>query len=274
MSDPARVAAVQRFVEATQCKAFASGCTMRLMSISETVEQQADMLLCSALRLRDQYGRWSAAGGTADVFVTNALDRSVHIITSDYLLHASPVLIRPADGTLKLRMNGVETFSALQSMHTSPLLLVGGAPIIRLRVGNQHFDCTLDTGAPGPVCLSAAAARKIGRCEHMKHTLSQVGVHGERVCSSIIVADVMCGGHAWPALPVFVNEGTVEHTDGYVGMGLLRAFDVLITPRAIGIRLSGLHPRKLHEYDHLSRGACVLGLCIGDGGQLTQEMRE
>ena len=47
----ARDAAIESLLRQRQCLAFTSGCTMRLMSIGATEEQQADMLLCPSIML-------------------------------------------------------------------------------------------------------------------------------------------------------------------------------------------------------------------------------
>ena len=48
--------AIDEFINARGCLAYTSGCTMRLMGIGSTQEQQADMLMCDMLEMRTNLG--------------------------------------------------------------------------------------------------------------------------------------------------------------------------------------------------------------------------
>ena len=244
-----------------RCRAFTSGCTMRLMGIGESRENQAHMLLCPSVHFREAGGVGATqvllspllGRGGGDVFVTNPLRGSIHILTSDYLLHNGPCVIEPrggkADGSGRLRCrvpshvrHGYDLF---------PAHFVGGAFVVPMRVGHgsRVLNVVIDTGASAPlsVCVPVPEATPTHRTVH------QVGVNGERVCSEVMVADVTLGSVVLPQVDVLVNSHPVEGADGYVGMGLLRCFDIYLDQQSIGFRLSGLPPARV---THAAAGSC------------------
>ena len=98
----ARNVSVDReLLQSFRCRAFTSGCTMRLMGIGETVENQADMLLCPSISFD---GKKDVDIIDADVVVTNPLPGSPHILTMDYLLHRSPCVVLPRTGNIYFRL--------------------------------------------------------------------------------------------------------------------------------------------------------------------------
>lgn len=256
-----RARAVDAFLRHSGCDAYTSGCTMRLMGIGSIVEQQADMLLCDALRFANVDGRFvapkSGGGreGRGDVLVTNPLPSSVHILTCDYLLHMAPCCLSMRDATLELNMSQARHFAVASSFRTAPLVVVGGAPVIDVRIGMEDFRCTVDTGAPGAICLGLDAAPRLTACVNRARSLRQRGVNGESICSSVVVASASIVGLEAPDAVVLVNDTRVDHTDGYVGMGFLRAFDILLTHTHIGFRLSGLPAKRVHDFP-TSEKAC------------------
>ena len=271
VSDEQRAVAVDAFLARASCRAFTSGCTMRLMGISNTVEQQADMMLCAPVSFRAASG-WMrrlvkpTTQADAEVFVTNPLHASCHILTTDFLRQASPVLLRMR-GDMELYIPTARAALYAATFHTVPLRLVAGAPIVTIDVGGVQFVCTVDTGSPGPISLGTQAAGKLPRniCRQTPFVSHQSGVNGDTVCSSIIVAPItIAGGPSFASVPIFVNSAPVEGTDGYVGMGLLRAFDLLFTDKAFGIRASGISPRAIEEYSSVP-GECIDTGCIAQG---------
>ena len=272
VTDEQRALAVDVFLARASCRAFTSGCTMRLMGISNTVEQQADMLLCAPVAFRAPTG-WMrrlvkpSTQADAEVFVTNPLHGSCHILTTDFLRQAAPVLVRMS-GEMELYVPSARAALYSATFHTVPLRLVGGAPVVTIAVGGVEFACTVDTGAPGPISLGAQAVERLPRrlCRQTQFVSQQSGVNGDTVCSSVIVAPVtVAGGPRFESLPVFVNSAVVEATDGYVGMGLLRAFDLFLTHTTLGLRPSGVPPRAIHEYQS-SPGTCVETGCLPQVG--------
>lgn len=251
-------AAVDRFLRRRRCQAYTSGCTMRLMGIGATREQQADMLLCDMLEMQTHAGPYAAphraTKAMADVFVTNPLPSSVHILTCDFLMHAAPALLRVADGTLQLNMTAEAYLRARArcTMHAADFS--GGAFVVPFQVGSETYRCTVDTGAPGPISLGLQAGARLAECSTsaQPRAVHQSGVNGERVCSQIVRSTVRFCGQEHEGVPIFVNDTNVDQVDGYVGMGFLRAFDILITPDAIGFCPNGNRTRSADEYDAIA----------------------
>lgn len=235
------------------CRAYTSGCTMRLMGIGTTTEAQSDMLLCPALHL-DGAGRED--GG--DVFMTHPLPGSVHILTCDYLLHRAPCVIRPHAGEMRLRVGGLEALALAPTFHFFPAVFVGGAFAVPMVVGGVTLEVVVDTGAGAALSLGSTAVAKLRDCVRPSpaRRATQAGVNGERVCSDVLRARVAVGPHDVGEVEVFANDHHVEGADGYAGMGLLRAFDLWLAPDRVGFRRSGLAPR---DSASTAPGECVHG---------------
>lgn len=239
-----RHAALARFLRASGCRAFTSGCTMRLMGIGTTTEAHADLLLCPALKLRD-----APSADDGDVFVTNPLPGSVHILTMDYLLHRAPCVLAPARARATWR--APPWMRAWFDVHVPRM--VGGAMSVEMRVGGAVLRVVVDTGAAAALSLSKDAASKVIECARGGGRAFQRGVNGERVCSDAFAARVHIGKWDAGIVEVFANAASVEAADGYAGMGLLRAFDLWLAPGEIGFRPSGLPARGSPM---LSAGQC------------------
>ena len=69
----------------------------------------------------------------------------------------------------------------------------------------------------------------------------------QSICSHILTADVSLLGIRVPDATL-VNDAPVHSTDGYVGLGFLRAFDILLTDSMIGFRRSGRSPRDAADF--------------------------
>lgn len=246
--------AVREFVEAARCRSFTSGCTMRLMGIGETSEMQADMLVCPGLRVAGA----QTMDVDADVFVTHPLPGTIHILTIDYLLHRSPCVIRPASGGLAFGSDDSEGFHRFASK------FVGGAFVVPVEVAGRTLSIVVDTGASAPLSLAPRAIDKLRkdrvRCtsEHVRQT----GVNGERVCSDVFRARVRVGPHDVGELSILANSHDVQGADGYMGMGILRAFDLWLEREWIGFRPSGLEARSVNPRS-VSKGGCAVrrGMC-------------
>ena len=237
VSEPQRHAAVDALLRGGRCRAYTSGCTMRLMGIGETTEAQADMLLCPALRPQDGYA--------SDVLVTHPLRGSVHILTCDYLLHRAPCVLRPGAGVLHVRLSLLAQLALRPTFHFVPVRFVGGAFCVVLEVGGTPLHVVVDTGAAAALSLGKGAAAKLKACTRPApaRRATQSGVHGERVCSDVLTARVRLGALDLGDVEVFANATEVEGADGYAGLGLLRALDLWLEPHTLGARRSGLAPR-------------------------------
>lgn len=252
ISAPARDAAIDGLLAEGGCIAYTSGCTMRLMSIGDTQEQQADMLLCPPIKMRKTTtGQLAAPTGRvvdADVVVTNALPQSIHILTCDYLLHSGPALLDIARGRLELCLPPRVVLAYSMTMDIYPVEMNGGAFVVPIELGGQRFRVTLDTGAPGPVTLGSKAATRLTACTATRKALTQAGVNGEHVCSDIVITSMRFGKKEAGRVPVFVNDRAVDGVDGYVGLGVLRAFNILISQTIVGFAANGRELRSPESY--------------------------
>ena len=234
---------------------------MRLMGIGSIVEQQADMFLCDPLTFYNREDQLVAPkrinfSNRGDVLVTNPLPSSVHILTMDYLLHLSPCCMYMKEQALEFSISNIRFDILRHSFSFVPLRTTGGSPVIKIKVGGEIFECTMDTGAPGSVSLGIQASERLKRCKSLNRSVTQRGVNGETICSSIISTDVSISGVAIKDADIFINDTTVDHTDGYVGLGFLRSFDIMITGESIGFRQSGLSPRYTKDFPS-GNGACT-----------------
>jgi hypothetical protein len=68
----------------------------------------------------------------------------------------------------------------------------------------------------------------------------------------------MCN-NTFEDVPIFANDKPTEQVDGYVGMAVLRAFDILITSNSIGFHTNG---HSMQAIDAFMRVSSV-GTCPG-----------
>lgn len=266
--DEERALAVQAYLQTSSCYAYQSGCTMRLLSVGSVSETQSDMLLCDALRFQTASGAayyaaprrfgssrgsgsGSSGGGRGDVLITNPLPSSVHILTMDYLFTVAPCLLQPGRGQMQTSVR-----TRPSRFRYEPLRLVGGAPVVDVRIGDAVFACTLDTGAPGGVSLGASAAARLPPLTCTHTSLTQHGVNADSICSTVYAADVTVLGITLHDAIVLVNDAEVQHTDGYIGMACLRALDLYVSHAEVGAAPSGLAPQSASSLP-TSRGACA-----------------
>jgi len=259
VSDDERHDVVDRLVRHRKCQSYTSGCTMTLAGIASTVQQQADMLLCHPVEFKTRWG-WYATPTShskprADVLVTNALPTSVNILTCDYLIHSSPALIKMKSQTLELFLSPLVVSLCASSFTFVDSKMLGGAFVIPIALsGGEVVHCTMDTGAPGPICLGPSAIGKLSKCQRSMKKVIQVGVNGERICSDILFTSGSVGGIRFDTMGVFANDMDTDGVDGYVGLAVLRALDILILPNSIALRPSGLKPNT--QFSGASPGTC------------------
>ena len=223
--------AVTQLIYESGARVYTSGCTMRLASIGKITENFSDLLLCDALRTNH-----FTKGG--DVFVTNDLESSPNILTSDFLYHRAPVVISPRSGQLSFRATA---FQIGTGFHIQASELVAGAPCVRAVVGGVELQLVVDTGASAALAVNPDV-KFDGK--NMHERVDQLGVNGERVCSAIFQTRVQLANHTFEAVEVFQNQLGLAHAQGYVGLGLLRCFDLLINVDSVGFRFNGLAPRR------------------------------
>jgi len=263
--------AVNDYIINNGCLPYTSGCTMKLMGIGSVEEKQADMLMCPMLQMQTNLGIYTSPKKLtkthADVFVTNSLKASLHILTCDFLLHNSPCLISHENQTLNLSMNLTQYVLQKQNFHMFDAKFSGGSFVMTIFVENEPLKFTVDTGAPGPINIGSSAARKIKKCfaQHGRKTLKQQGVNGEIVCSELVELQVRFCNRDYK-LPCFINNLPTDHVDGYVGLGFLRAFDILMSTDEIGFLKNSLEFKSIHDYNRIaSSGTCGGKLeCLGE----------
>ena len=247
VTDDERFKVINKLVMYRGCQAYTSGCTMTLAGIGSTMQQQADMLMCKPIKFKNELMRYITPGTgnkpNADVVVTNSLHGSVNILTCDYLIHSSPALIKMKHRTIELHISRIYVNMMSLSFKYLDIEMVGGAFVIPIRIGDEVLKCTMDTGAPGPISIGKQSIHKIKKCQRpVEKKVQQVGVNGEQICSDILYSSGSVAGIEFDEFGIFVNNMNVDGVDGYVGLSVLRALDILILPDKIGFRLSGLKP--------------------------------
>ena len=243
--------AASRFIAQGRCRSFTAGCTVRLMGIGSTTESHSSMLLCPPLDFSRNPRLTMPPRWDSDILVTHPLQGGVHILTVDYLIHHSPAILEIS--TQSMRLSVSPTLRA--RFDTQAAHLVGSAFVIRVTVGGAEMDVLVDTGASAPLSLGSSAARKIKVCHRSgERRATQRGVHGEEVCSDIISTEVRLGRWTLPSVDVLVNSTEVGDVDGYLGLGVLRAFDIYISHGEIGFRRNANLPLPITSS---SAGSCV-----------------
>ena len=246
--------AINKYIHEGNCLPYTSGCTMKLMGIGSVQEHQADMLLCPMLKIKNCKHAFHApkknTNTFADVFVTNSLKGSIHILTCDFILHHSPCLICMKRQQVEFNLSPVRYVSIKPSFFTFEAKLSGGAFVVPFELENgQVLNCTVDTGSPGPICVGANAISKLQTCvaRNGRKSLQQNGVNGETICSEILETTLKFAGKSFNTI-IFVNNLPTDSVDGYVGLAFLRAFDILITKDGIGFKRNGLQMKTIDNY--------------------------
>lgn len=223
---------VQDFVRRHRCHDFTAGCTMRLMSIGASTQRQTDLFLCNALHIETATSSFSNPKlnnglPNADAFVTNDIPSTLHILTMDYLLPLAPFLLSVNSLALRTCIPAAELAGLRRSYAAVQTSMRSGSFVVRVKVGGVWARCSIDTGAPACVSIDAKVAQRVKACSLAGKTVRQMGVNGESVCSSLTYMDVEMGGTLLPNVPVLVNDRSTGEVDGYIGTGLLQAFDLL-----------------------------------------------
>ena len=244
--------AMSYFISKSGCRTFTSGCTMRLMGIGSTQESQADLLMCPPAKFTGSIraSRFGIGSWDADVFVTNTLEQSIHILTSDYLIHNSPCIIECSRRRLVLNAT---MFTMIHTFDRFPVVLAGGAFIVPVMVGEEVLQVVVDTGASATMSVSKNVGARLQGVQSSNMTVQQMGVNGERICSDIVKTDVKVGSHTLKHVDILVNNKDVDGADGYMGMGILRCFDIYIDKDVIGFRRNRLHQRNV---EFAKNGSC------------------
>ena len=160
-TDDQRSAALLALLREGRCRAYTSGCTMRLMGIGETTEAQADMLLCPGL----SPGRGRAAARAAWTRTSWSRTRctgSVHILTCDYLLHPRAVRAPARRGPAPPGPLAPRRRAAAAHVRLPARGLRRRAPfVVPVAVGGAELQIVVDTGAAVPLSLGRTAASRL-----------------------------------------------------------------------------------------------------------------
>ena len=130
------------------------------------------------------------------------------------------------------RAGFVEVPNAIRGHHRGGRNLA--SPLLHgpIAVNGTSFDCILDTGAPGAISLGYNAARRLGLWNDARPFAPQAssGVGGSGGIGRIVrVNRAEFGGTAFDRPLVLLRgpeDGTRWDTDGIVGLGMLRGFNL------------------------------------------------
>ena len=188
--------------------------------------------------------------------MTNDGMQSPHILTIDYLIHISPVILDFDRKIMKYGL-GMIDLVPLQLAYTKCTSdFSGGAFAAMVTVGGVPIRCTVDTGASITISVSKSKKENM-KCKSLNKTLRQTGINGENICSDIYEADVHFCNSTLPGSIVFVNSNEVEDTDGYIGIGLLKCFNMLIHEDSLFCKRNRQTPSAMKDYENV----CHTGMC-------------
>lgn len=232
--------ALDRFMADCNANAFTAGCTTTLMGIGASSVSNSDMILAPPLELLSPSGAFLSARScsgapNADVLSTTRM-QTASLITCDWLRQNGPCLIAPRAGELRVGVDGNELLHLRSSHELFANELSGGAFVARVSVGGTSFRLTVDTGSALTISLGTDAAKSLLSCDARDPMhVQQQGVNGERVCSSVVWSRADVAGRSLDT-PVFLNDHGIEQVDGYIGLGILECFDVLVTRGEMRLR--------------------------------------
>ena len=129
----------------------------------------------------------------------------------------------------------------------------GGSFVVELLINNNPLFFTVDTGSPTGICVGKNAAHKVKECniKGTQKSVRQSGINGEVVCSDIVESEVLfCGANY--TVPIFLNNMSTDFVDGYIGIGFLRGFDILMTNEMIGFSKNSI---PMQTYSHYTKYA-------------------
>ena len=254
-------AALRRFMGRAGGVDFASGCRMNLTGIASSTEKHADLILTSALAFETAEGEFespSARSGLpgGDVFVTNSIANTPHILTVDYLCQRAPCLIDVGHARVEWCVPAARFLALRAAFARLPSVRGGGVFHVPVTVGGVDFRCVLDTGSEMCVTLHRVHVKRF-ECSREWRSIRQSGIDDQSACVAAVDAPVSFAGHAFPACLVGMSESARATVDGYVGMGLLRCFDLLLTQDDVFARRNGHRCARLADVVDARCGAAA-----------------
>ena len=238
--------ALQRYMRETGSIDFTAGCRVRLMGISATTERHSDLILSDELLFLAPEGRFASPRANTDlprgdVLVTNRIANTPHILTADYIRHHAPCHLAISQARVEWCVPNARFLylTSVGGFANVPCAITGGAYIVVVAAGGGEFRCVLDTGSESCLTIGSKAAARMSACVSTGRTTSSSGVGGRTACSRIVSANVRLAGRTLATCPVSVSSFDDSSVDGFVGMGVLRCFDWLLTARAVFARPNG-----------------------------------
>jgi len=238
--------ALQRYMRETGSIDFTAGCRVRLMGISATTERHSDLILSDELLFLAPQGRFASPRANTDlprgdVLVTNRIANTPHILTADYIRHHAPCHLAISQSRVEWCVPNARFLylTSVGGFANVPCAIAGGAYIVVVAAGGGEFRCVLDTGSESCLTIGSKAAARMSACVSTGRTTSSSGVGGRATCNRIVSANVRLAGRTLAACPVSVSSFDDSSVDGFVGMGVLRCFDWLLTARAVFARSNG-----------------------------------
>lgn len=252
---PGHDAAVSKFISQTGARDYTAGCRVNLTGISSSYQRHSDLLLVPTIAFMSTTGQFSTPGADrGDVCVTNVMKNTPHVLTTDYIVHNSPCLISVSDGVVEWRMSLSRVASVRPFFTFVQTEWFGGAMVCDIVVGAASMRCVVDTGSEMCVTLGKNSLSKIKSHKKSGRSVTQSGVSGQRTCSDVILADVRFGGTTSRDCFVTVNSSDLPQVDGYMGMGLLRCYDLLLADHQLFVR-------RNKAWDPLRDEVGALGSC-------------
>jgi hypothetical protein len=245
-------AAVDKFVAAVSGMEFTAGCRMNLSGITNSMQKHSDLLLVPPILFQGVTNRPHIPSASsnipkADVMVTNSMESTPHILTSDYIRHRAPCLLQISRRRVRWCLSYSEFLAACIYMSKAKTHFIGGAYAVDVTVGKHTFTCLMDTGSESGLTLGRHASERLDEYTNTAKRVRQSGIGGQTDCSPLVSCRVKLGPHEMADFPVVLSSTDHPMVDGYVGMGLLRSFDIMISKTDVFFAPSGLLPLKVSD---------------------------
>lgn len=211
-----------------KCTVVDDDYSISLVSISEIVDVDTELLMCPVMNLERTNGTFVDSDG-GELFIENKIDGSPHIITLDYLLRRLPVILDFEKGELITHALDIPS-----NLRFVPSKMVDYVFAIELSVNGRMGYFIMDTGFSGTLCIYKGFEDKfITSDQTTDSSVEQMGVDTESVCSNIyddnnlVIADYELRG-----IPVITSDSENKGSDGiqgYVGSMVLQYFHIMIS---------------------------------------------
>ena len=243
---------VDEFISTQGCTEYTAGCSVNTISIAARSMKHSQLIMCRCMELQTVGGRrfcvkraTTKKSGLADVFMISDI-KGPHIMTMDYMTQIGPVVLWMRERRMEV-CKGLRKTWLRSKFDMKRLHLNGGSPIVSVRVGGIRLRCVLDTGATVCMSINRNANRPYMSHKRTLKKITQLGINNEYVCSDVITTTVVMCNKKFVDVPIVVTDVT-DDVDGYIGMGLLRCFDIMFTSSSMGMRYNGVSPVSKTTY--------------------------